>query len=283
MNNNQIYCANCGEVLLGEYCYRCGEKKLKKEDQTFKKFLEQVIDVFTHFNSKIPKSFYLLVAKPGFLTSEYLKGKHVRYAKPLQLFFIVNVLYFLLYIGFDTFTTPVTEHINRTFYSSLASKMVQEKIKKENITLEQYDEKFYIAVTIESKIFILVMIPLLALLYKLLYLRQGVYYYDHLIFSTYFFSFVLLYLTTFLNIFDFVSSSLFHYKFNFDTNPFISDILSNVITTIIFFIYLYIALKRVYKQSVPITIFKTFLSIVGLYCIIEIYRFILFFIVYYTT
>ena len=245
--------------------------------------MAQGLDVFTHLNSKIPRAFYLLVAKPGFLASEYLKGKRVQYPKPLQLFIIINILYFLLYIGFDTFTTPVTDQISKTFYSGFVKKMVEEKIKKENITLEQYDEKFYNAITVESKLLILIMIPLLALIFHLLYYRTGAYYYDSLVFSTYFFTFVLVYLTVFLNIMDYISTFLFHYKFNFDTNFFMSDPVSNIITTIIFFIYLYISLKRVFKQSAALTTLKSILSIIGFYVIVEIYRFILFLIGFYTT
>lgn len=282
-NHKQIYCLNCGEKLFGEYCFKCGEKKLKREDQTVKKFFEQGIEVIVHYDSKVLKSIYLLVTKPGFLAVEYLRGRRVPYSKPSQLFIILNVIYFLSYIGFDTFTTPLYDHMNKTVYNSFASKMVNHKISNENITLKDYDEKFYTTISFQSRTLIFIMILLLALCFHLLYLRQGAYFYDNLVFSTYFFSFILLYLTTVLNILDFLFSMLFRYDFNFDTDFWSSDPLSFVIFTISMFIYLYIALKRVYKQPVLLTTVKTALSIAGLYITIEIYRLILFFTVFYTT
>ena len=47
-------------------------------------------------DAKVPRSVRALVAKPGYLTEEYLGGRRARWVSPLKLYLSASVLYFLL-------------------------------------------------------------------------------------------------------------------------------------------------------------------------------------------
>lgn len=52
-------------------------------------------DEFT-LSGKLPRTLVLLLARPGYLTREYLHGRIVRYLPPLRLYLSVSVVFFLL-------------------------------------------------------------------------------------------------------------------------------------------------------------------------------------------
>ena len=60
-------CISCGQQIFGDYCSKCGEKKIiPAKDFSLRKFVEQMIDGFTHLGVKFLKSFFLLLFKPDF-------------------------------------------------------------------------------------------------------------------------------------------------------------------------------------------------------------------------
>ncbi|MDQ3021716.1 MAG: DUF3667 domain-containing protein [Bacteroidota bacterium] len=270
MNNGEDRgkCATCGEKLYGKHCHVCGEKKVSRLDFTVKKFVEQAIDVVTHFDSKIWRSIYLLFRKPGFLVSEHLEGRRIKYAKPIQLFFVINVIYFLVLnkIGFDEITNPLSDHMNNIFYGKIATSIVNGKIAEKNITFSRYADDFYNETYAESKLLIILMIPVLALWFKLIFQRYNKLYYEHLIFSTYFFCFILLFYTFFINTFEYVFNPAF----------------AEIIIIIVSAVYLYFSISHVYKFSQSKIILNAILSVIGLVIIVSLFRFLIFLTVYYT-
>jgi hypothetical protein len=62
-----------------------------------------VLEEFLKFDSKVALSFWLLLARPGFLTMEFLGGRRVRYLSPFKLYFTVSFLFFFLFglMGWD--------------------------------------------------------------------------------------------------------------------------------------------------------------------------------------
>ena len=89
-------CIHCGHSFRGKLCNECGEKKFHPKQLSVHHFVHQAIDLFTHFESKVLKTVWLLIRRPGFVTQENLRGVRVPYAKPVQLFIIVNLCFYLL-------------------------------------------------------------------------------------------------------------------------------------------------------------------------------------------
>lgn len=88
-------CRNCKHQFTGKICNQCGEKIFDEKQLTAKHFFHQVIDFFYHWESKVLKTIKLNTFKPGFVTRENLNGVRVPYAKPVQLYLVMSIIFFL--------------------------------------------------------------------------------------------------------------------------------------------------------------------------------------------
>lgn len=89
-------CKNCGQVFSGKVCNNCGEKVFHEKQLSAGHYLHEVIDFFYHFENKVLKTIKLNILKPGFITAENLRGVRVPYAKPVQLYLVVAVLFYII-------------------------------------------------------------------------------------------------------------------------------------------------------------------------------------------
>src|SRR6187402_115287 len=122
-------CKSCGNEFRGLYCNVCGEKIIEPKDRSFRVFLSKILIATTIVDNKFVKSLVLTIRQPGFLSREYVDGRRVNYMRPLQMFFILNLTYFLF---------PTLQMFNATLHGQqyvfphkrLAHRLVLEKIKQ---------------------------------------------------------------------------------------------------------------------------------------------------------
>lgn len=88
-------CANCGATLTGHYCSSCGQKG-EHPVQSLWHFIFEATEDLTHADSRVWRTIGALLFKPGFLTTEFLAGRRVRYLPPIRLYLVTSVLLFLL-------------------------------------------------------------------------------------------------------------------------------------------------------------------------------------------
>jgi hypothetical protein len=88
-------CTNCGSPLQGRYCSQCGQKT-ESGRPTFGHFFGETIESLTHADSRLWKTLWLLLSKPGLLTKEFFEGKRSRYLPPIRLYIVLSVAFFLL-------------------------------------------------------------------------------------------------------------------------------------------------------------------------------------------
>jgi hypothetical protein len=121
--NTKHICVTCGNEFTGKTCNNCGEKVFHPSQLSFKYFLHQAVDIFTHFENKVLKSIWYTIAKPGFITKENLCGVRVKYAKPLQLFIVVNIFFYVVvtYFGRTDYTPSIGDYnsYNLSYYPFL--------------------------------------------------------------------------------------------------------------------------------------------------------------------
>jgi uncharacterized membrane protein (DUF2068 family) len=263
-------------VLVGKYCHNCGEKTLSSSDYSLRKFIEDSLDVLTHYDSKLYRSVRLLMSRPGFLTQEFFAGRRISHVKPVQLFLLINIAYFLAVslFGWETFATPLDIHLNHSNYGSLARAMVDTRVAERNMSLEQYRATFDHASATLSKSLIFTMIPFLALILQALYRRPRHYFVENLVFSTHFFSYLLVFLVpalVLLKLVLFAIRGLSHW----DLTSY-ADYFATIVGAVAVLSYLFFALRRVRPQSVVLTLVKTTLITFALFWVLWIYRFILF-------
>ncbi len=103
-------CLNCGTILKGHYCYACGQKD-EHLHEPFYIMIGHAFAHYWHFDSKFLNTLGPLLYKPGFLTNEFIAGKRVRYVHPVQLYFFLSIIFFIL------FGTMGSNQINMTLES----------------------------------------------------------------------------------------------------------------------------------------------------------------------
>jgi hypothetical protein len=102
-----VGCMNCGAPLSGAYCSNCGQRH-EPHVHSIVEFAGEAFESLTHADSRVWRTFWLLFAKPGFLTKEFLEGRRVSYLPPFRLYLVMSVLLFLV-IAFASRDTEIVE------------------------------------------------------------------------------------------------------------------------------------------------------------------------------
>jgi hypothetical protein len=87
-------CLNCGEVLTGQHCAHCGQRA-KVRVLSLGSLLRDLFGDLTEFDSRIWRTLRPLALKPGWLTTEYLRGRRTLYTPPFRMYLVLSVLFFL--------------------------------------------------------------------------------------------------------------------------------------------------------------------------------------------
>ena len=89
-------CPACGATRATRYCGECGERRLARDDFALRTLAGELVESVLSVEARLPRALALLVARPGALTAEWVWGARGRATRPLQLFLLVNVLFFLV-------------------------------------------------------------------------------------------------------------------------------------------------------------------------------------------
>jgi hypothetical protein len=88
-------CLNCGDATRGRYCPSCGQQKTVIQASLGAIFGDVVRDELA-LNSALPRTVGALLFRPGHLTTEYLRGRIVRYIPPLRLYLVSSIVFFIV-------------------------------------------------------------------------------------------------------------------------------------------------------------------------------------------
>ncbi|MBV6418772.1 MAG: hypothetical protein CMLOHMNK_03732 [Steroidobacteraceae bacterium] len=88
-------CLNCGAELTGPYCAACGQRD-DRHLHSLRHFLGEAFEGLTHADSRLWRTLWLLLARPGFLTREFFAGRRQRYLPPFRLYIVVSLVFFLV-------------------------------------------------------------------------------------------------------------------------------------------------------------------------------------------
>lgn len=95
MENTLERCRNCHSPLHGEYCSHCGQREGSPDIHLSEAAGELVGDIFTK-DSRLWRTLFALLFRPGFLPAEFNAGRKARYVPPFRLYLIISFLLFLL-------------------------------------------------------------------------------------------------------------------------------------------------------------------------------------------
>ncbi|NQT61394.1 MAG: DUF3667 domain-containing protein [Candidatus Marinimicrobia bacterium] len=234
--------------------------------------MEELLDV----DSRVLRTLRLLFTKPGFLTTEYVKGRRVRYLPPVRIYLVASVLFFLSLtlntllpsVQNNEFFKEITEtgDLDNALENALESK--QNSLTNDALSYDgsglvaadpdssqsgmqlplgggQYDVNqgdFLSNFSDNFAKMMFLLLPVAALQLKVLYWRRKKLYIEHLVFSLHVHAFIF-------------SLLIFTIILDFKLTMWLVIILS--------LIYLYIAMKQFYEQSYAKTTSKMVLLLLS--------------------
>jgi hypothetical protein len=89
------HCANCGTGLRGEYCLSCGQRH-DPHVHSVAHFAGEALESLSHADSRLWRTLWLLVSRPGRLTREFFAGRRASYLPPFRLYLVLSVLFFIV-------------------------------------------------------------------------------------------------------------------------------------------------------------------------------------------
>ena len=279
-------CLNCGAELMGPYCAQCGQEATER-NVPLRVLLKEVLDTLFSLDARLFQTTRQLLVKPGYLTNEYIAGRRIRYVSPLRLYLFTSFVFFLLLATLDdlpmqnageaqatarqeraaeavqqlppwlregnaaaapsdTLTFgggPIdTLVVGSSESSGLLGRVLQRKIRR----ISEEPGSFASSLRDQMSIFVFALIPVFALLLKLMYVRSGRLYIQHFVFSLHVHAFVFI-LFSCVWLIDALGSEGFQK-------------LADTLYLWGVLLYLLLAMRRVYGQS----LWKTILKVGGL-------------------
>lgn len=275
-----ITCKSCGNVFEGAYCNRCGEKVLDEKDRSFRNFLRSILITTTFTDNKFIRSLILVIARPGFLSREYAEGRRVHYLRPLQLFFVLNLIYFLFPL-LQLFNTSLRTQLYLRTHSAWVRALVNEEIQSKGYDLQGYALMYNDKSDGLAKLLIIVFVIVASLPLALVYRRKNRYFTDHITLSVELASFNLAMNAILLSLFVMGVSKILHW-----TDPSWSQYLDDTTLTIVFVLtnvyFLFRAGRTFYQQRGIKLLVKVAIGVIGLFLALEVYRLILFLVTFWT-
>lgn len=194
-----------------------------------------------HFDTKILKTVPLLLFKPGKVTERTLAGDQ-GYVKPFTLFVFINFIFFLIKSKGIFQYTLETYQDHALFRDIIARKLVALGISADVLT-----ERFNIAMRFEQKEYLVIMVPLFALLLACLYSIRRRPFAMHMVFALNFYAWFVLYMALIPLMWLLIALclKLFHISQSF----LVSELFLTLFLLASCFIYLAISIRRVYRDS----------------------------------
>lgn len=200
-------CANCRALMVGEFCHQCGQRDREMVRGAFSMMWEAIAEMF-EFDSRARKTLGPLFLKPGYLSSEWVVGRRASYVSPVRLYLFVSIVFFIVLSAVTQFDTtelrqqlatageqrtesgdapadatrpPFTERTNMQVNIPWLSEDAQAELKRRiDVVAEDPDLLLRQARTLAPQL-MFVLLPLFALILKVLYLFARRYYVEHLV------------------------------------------------------------------------------------------------------
>jgi len=86
-------CRNCGAPAAGVYCPNCGQET-SLALPTVRNMLREAAGRYVALDGRMWRTLFPLLFRPGFLTREYFAGRRRRYIRPARLFLVLSIALF---------------------------------------------------------------------------------------------------------------------------------------------------------------------------------------------
>src|SRR4029079_10879844 len=89
-------CLNCNAQLHGRFCHVCGQENTDPRE-SFWSITTHFFNDITHFDGKFFSTVGKLLVKPGFLPSEFIRGRRASYLHPIRLYVFTSAIFFIIF------------------------------------------------------------------------------------------------------------------------------------------------------------------------------------------
>lgn len=271
-------CKSCGNTFTGLYCNICGEKVIEPKDRSLRTFLSNILLFISFADSRFFKTLWLTIKNPGFLSKEYADGRRINYLRPLQLFFILNLVYFLFPV-LQLFNSSLRTQMYYLFHSSMVREMVVKHVVSEGISLEGYALMYDAKTTGLAKLLMVGFVLLASLPLSLIFIKKNRYFTDHVTLSVELACFNMFVNAVFLSALLLVLSKIFHWSGS-GLGSYLNDTTLTVIFISTNMYFIYRAARTFYQQKGKRLIVKSLVAIIGLFLALEAYKVLLFFVTF---
>jgi hypothetical protein len=280
-----VCCGNCDTPLVGPYCATCGQRA-ESRIAPLRELGHELIDNVLGLDVRLVRTLPPLLWRPGYVTADYLAGRRRRYVKPVRLLLLTGFVLVLILGALTRATAPDMDMAETAGAEAVAEMQAQVDSLAQVETLRgraewalargglraMHNPKGFLGSLVQRlTLLAVVLLPVFALILKLLYVRRGRLYVEHLVFGAHvhaaFFVFIIALAAT---------GAAAGYAFaERDIN--VGSIASTTFLAAAG-IYLALAMRRVYGQGVMKTLVKaallgvcyfiTFLFAFGIYSLI---------------
>jgi len=91
-------CLNCNTEVQGRFCQVCGQENLEPKETVWH-FITHFFYDITHFDGKFFNTVKYLIAKPGFLSKEYIAGRRMTYLHPIRMYVFTSAFFFIVFFS----------------------------------------------------------------------------------------------------------------------------------------------------------------------------------------
>lgn len=193
-------CVSCGAPISSRYCAACGERTVSREDLTLRHFLAEGFESLTSTDSRLFRTLRALLTQPGLLSAAYVAGRRVPYLKPLQIFLLCNLAFFLFQAVTDSHVvdTPLDVHLHNSgplhepSHERVFGAPHREDERERMPGFDAFERRFNARASDVAGSLVIVMVPLFAMAVAATFPRRRRLPVEHLVFATHFYAFFLL-------------------------------------------------------------------------------------------
>ncbi len=266
--------------MTGPFCAQCGEKRLTPGNFSLRPLIDEAVGEFVHFDGRLLRTIKTLLSRPGELARAYFHGGRSRYTKPLTLFVIINVVFFvfqphtgLLRYGYSQYVYPGIHSGTRQ------ARLVEAKLRRTGEEEAAYRSRFDAVLQDEKKSLLIFSIPVIAALMLVLFLGTGRKIAEHLVFAVHLYAFILVYITAIVLAFAPILFVLEQFGRGMHR---VAVVLSNEAAISVLMLvgitsYAYFAARRAYGLSGPLLLLRALVIAFSVGYLTGIYRNVVFY------
>lgn len=263
-------CRSCDGELLGDYCHQCGERRMNEGQRKLSLLFGQLVDSLFSVDGKLNRTFYSVLFRPGLLSYDHWRGKRNPYMRPIALFFLVNVIYFVI-VPITDFSLSFNDQKIQP-YREIVVAEIENKVATGQFDLAQLEEKYNSIKNVVSKSILFLSIPFLVPFVWLVNRNKKYYLIDHAVYSIHLYTFILIWPLFFVLIRILLRK--------LELLSLLPNSFMPLTSLVILYIYAFIGQRIMYQNNLVISGLKAVFILCGIILSHFIYRFVQFWIVW---